>query len=190
MSTSIQDIVARMLRPLSRRIRLMVGRAVITALDDSGGMQVAQVRLLSGEVRDGVEILMQYGHSSLAPGKPEGVYFALGGDRDHGMLINVGTRSVRFKGLRPGESVLHDDQGQKVHLTREGIVIETPLPITLRTPQKVRVEAPLLECTGEIKDRCDTDGRTLESMRTAYDGHTHRENDAGGETNTPTQRML
>lgn len=189
--STVQDIVAKMLRPISRRIRLMVGRAVITALDDSGGMQVAQVRLLSGEVREGVEILMQYGHSSMAPGKPEGVYFALGGDRDHGVMINVGTRSVRFKGLRPGESVLHDDQGQKVHLTREGIVIEgAGLPMTIRDTPKVRFETPLLECTGEIKDRCDADGKTMESMRTTYDDHTHRENDAGGETNVPTQRML
>ncbi len=188
MSTSIQDVVARMLRPLGRRIRLMVGRAVITALDDSGGMQVAQVRLLSGEVRDGVEILMQYGHSSLAPGKPEGVYFALGGDRDHGMLINIGSRSARFKGLRPGESVLHDDQGQKVHLTREGIVIDGGgLPMLITNTPKVRMETSL-DVTGEVKDRCDADGKTMESMRTTYDQHTHT--GSGGQTDQPTPKML
>lgn len=62
----------------------MIGRAIVTAIDDSGKVQIAQVKLLDGEVRDGVEILFQYGFSSLPHGKREGLYFSVGGDRDHG----------------------------------------------------------------------------------------------------------
>ena len=47
---------------------------------------------------------------------------------------------------------------------------------------------PLLECTGEIKDRCNSDGRTMEDMRNIYDGHTHP-GDSGGTTGAPNQVM-
>src|SRR5260364_207023 len=66
-----------------------------------------------------------------------------------------------------GEAALYDDLGQRVILTRHGIVIEgAGLPVTLRnTPEvtlkasaKVRIEAPVLECTGQIIDQCNAGG--------------------------------
>lgn len=55
-----------------------------------------------------------------------------------------------------------------------GIVIEgKTFPITLKSTIKVRLETPLLECTGEIKDRCESDGRSMEEMRNIYNGHNH-----------------
>ena len=186
---SAQAMVSRMMAPLARRLRLMVARAVVTSINDAGGMQSAQVKLLDGEVRDGVELLLQYGLSSNTPGKREGLYFSVGGDRDHGVMINVASRQFRFKALRPGEVVLYDDLGQKVHLTRDGIVIDgAGLPITIKNTPKVRFETPLLECTGEIMDRCDADGKTMESMRSIYDQHKH--NGSGGLTDQPTPKML
>ena len=41
-----------------------------------------------------------------------------------------------------------------------------------------------------IENTLGTITETLEAMRTTYDQHTHRENDAGGQTNVPTQKML
>ncbi len=187
----ITTLVSRMLAPTARRLRLMVARAVVTAINDAGKIQSAQVKLLDGEVRDGVEILHQYGFTSIPPGKREGLYFSVGADRDHGVMICVADREFRLKAIAPGEAALYDDLGQKVHLTRDGIVIDgATLPITLTNTPKVRMETPLLEVTGEIKDRCDSDGKTMESMRTVYDSHTHHENDANGETAVPTQKML
>lgn len=186
-----QAAFSRMLAPLSRRLRLMVGRAVVTAIADAGKVQSAQVKLLDGEVRDGVEILQQYGFTSIPHGKMEGVYFSVGGDRDHGVLICVADRQFRLKGIAPGEAALYDDLDQKVHLTRDGIVIDGgTLPVTIRNTPKVRFETPRLECTGEIVDRCDGDGLSMAEMRDIYDEHTHHENDAHGETNHPSQQML
>lgn len=188
---STQAALNKMLAPLARRLRLMVGRAVVTAIADAGRVQSAQVKLLDGEVRDGVEILHQYGLSSIPPGQPEGLYFSVGGDRDHGVMICVADRQFRLKSIAPGEVALYDDLDQKIHLTRDGIVIDGGnLPITITNTPKVRMETDLLECTGEIKDRCDADGKTLESMRTVFDGHTHHENNGVGDTNAPTQQML
>lgn len=186
----MQLLVSRMVAPLARRLRLMVARAVITSITDGGKIQSAQVKLLDGEVRDGIEILQQYGVTSIAPGNPEGLYFAVGGDRDHGVMICVADRKFRLKGLVPGEVALYDEQGQKVHLTRDGIVVDgAGLPMTVQNTPMVRFETDLLECTGEIKDRCDSGGKTMAGMRTTFNGHTHHENDVHGESSGPTQSM-
>lgn len=183
-------MVSRMLAPFARRLRLMVGRAVVTAINDGGKIQTAQVRLLDGEVRDGVEVLMQYGLHSNAPGKREGIYLSVGGDRDHGVLINVADRQFRMTSLAPGELALRDDLGQMVYLTREGIVIDgAGLPILMTNTPKVRMETLRLEVTGDIVDHCDNGGHSMASMRDVYNGHAHHENDSGGETNAPTQTM-
>lgn len=183
--SDVQRFVLAMLRPINRRLRLMVSRAVVNSLQDDGAFQIVQVKLLDGEIRDGVEVLGQYGHSSRPPGKMEGVFLSAGGDRDHGLMICVGDRQFRFKGLENGESALYDDLGQVVHLTREGIrikgaglplIIEDVPTATVKADDKVRFETPRLECTGEIIDRCDEpDGRTMSDMRDVYNDHDHDE---------------
>lgn len=183
----VQTLVARMMAPVARRVRLMVARAVVTSIADAGKIQSAQVKLLDGEVRDGIEILHQYGVTSIPPGKPEGLYFSVGGDRDHGVLICVADRQFRLKDIAPGEAALYDDLGQKVHLTRDGIVIDgAGKLITLTNTPKVRMEADL-DVTGDIKDRCDSSGKTMAGMRSTYNGHNH--NETNSVTNAPNQVM-
>ena len=193
-----QALFSRMMAPFARRLRLMVGRAVITAINDSGKIQSAQVKLLDGEIRDGVEVLHDYGFMSNAPGRPEGLYFSVGADRDHGAMICVASRQHRLKKLAPGESAIYDDLGQKVHLTRDGIVIDgVGLPliiknaptVTITADTKVRIETPRLECTGDIVDKCDSVDLSMAGMRSTFDDHRHRENGVGSETDTPSQKM-
>jgi phage baseplate assembly protein V len=102
--------LSRLLAPLSRRLRLMVSRAVITAVQDAGKIQTAQVTLLEGEVRDGVEILHQYGFTSVPAEKGEGLYFSVGGDRDHGVMVALADRKFRKKNLEPGEAAVYTDE--------------------------------------------------------------------------------
>ncbi|EFO7235869.1 baseplate assembly protein, partial [Salmonella enterica] len=52
-----------------------------------------------------------------------------------------------------------------------------------------RFEMPI-ESTGDIRDNCDSSGKTMAEMRTTYNGHTHKENgDGGGITDKPGQSM-
>lgn len=54
---------------------------------------------------------------------------------------------------------------------------------------KARFEMPI-ESTGDIRDNCDSSGKTMAEMRTTYNGHTHKENgDGGGITDKPGQPM-
>lgn len=143
-----QALMARMLAPTARRLRLMVARAVVTAIGDAGKIQTGQVKLLDGEVRDGVEILGQYGFTSNPPGQREGLYFSVGGDRDNGVMVCVADRKFRRKNLVSGEVALYTDEdteaaGHYIHFKRgrvieivagEAKIVLSPAGITITTP--------------------------------------------------------
>lgn len=171
----------QMLAPLARRLRLLVSRAVVRGVADGLKMQELQLDLLADEVRDGVERFQQYGFTSHPLSGAEAVVVAVGGSRDHLVALAVDDRRYRPIDLAPGEVALYNNTGTRIVL-RQGGVVE----ITAAT--KVRMVTPLLEVTGEIKDRCDTTGKTMSGMRTSYNGHTHP-GDSGGTTGTPNQPM-
>lgn len=186
----VKQTIDALTAPLRRRVRLMVSRAILTALNDGPGIQILQVKLLANEVRDSVERFQNYGHTSYPLSGSEGIMVCVSGNRDHGVVIALDDRRYRPKNMQPGESAHYDDLGQKIHLTRTGIVITgAGLPVTITDTPKVRMDTPLLEVTGEIKDKCDSDGRTMSNMRSIYNGHTHPENDSGGPTGNPIQGM-
>ena len=98
-------------------------------------------------------------------------------------------RRYRLKGLQTGEVAVYDDQGQSVTLTREGIVVDgAGKTITFRNAPKARFEMDL-EVTGQVKDLCDSGGTTMSAMRLAYNGHRHRENGQGSNTDKPDKAM-
>lgn len=127
----------RMLAPMLGRIQLMIGRAVIAAVDDAAQAQALQVELLEGEAHDGVERFAGYGFTSHPHAGAEALVAFVGGLRSHGVIVAVEDRRYRLKGLAAGEVAIFDDQGAKVHLTRDGIVISSEA--------KVRIEAPTVE---------------------------------------------
>lgn len=118
----LEVVIDRMLGPLRRRVRLMVSRAVISLVNDGGGLQLVQVKLLAGEVRDGVERLQNYGFTSVPLAGAEAGMVCVSGDRDHGLVLAVDDRRYRLKGLSNGEVAMYDDQGQAVHFKRDKTV--------------------------------------------------------------------
>ncbi len=181
--------LGRALAPLARGLQNLFSRGVVSAVNSALKMQTVQIQLLTGEGKDNVEHFEPYGYTSHPQVGAEQVTGFVDGDRSHGIVLIVADRRYRLTGLAAGEMAIHDDQGQKVHLTRNGIVIDgAGLPILLTNAPKVRADVPLFECTGEIKDRCDSDGMTLEAMRNTYNSHTHP-GDSGGTTGQPNQSM-
>lgn len=186
---SFAPVIDKLMAPLRRRVRLMVSRCVLSALSDANGIQGSKVKLLSDEVRDGVERMQNYGYTSVPLPGAEGVMVCVSGNRDHGIVIVMDDRRYRLKGLQAGEVALYDDLQQKIHLTRNGILIKgAGLPVTITDTPKVRMETALLEVTGEIKDKCDSSGKTMSGMRTIYNGHTHND-PQGGAVAAPNQGM-
>lgn len=155
----------------------------------------------AGETFTDREYFQHYGYTSRPTPGAEGIIFREG---NHIIMIASDDRRYRIA-LAEGEVALYDDQGQVIKLKRgkevhiygcdkltADVGVETKITcplVRLVASDKVRIEAPLLEVTGEIKDRCDiAAGKKMSEMRSTYNGHTHP-GDSGGTTGTPTQGM-
>ncbi|MDF8551973.1 HK97 family phage prohead protease [Escherichia coli] len=141
------------------------------------------------EMKEDDEHLEPYGFTARANSGAEAVVLFPDGDRSHAVVVTVSDRRYRLKGLQTGEVAVYDDQGQSVTLTREGIVVDgAGKTITFRNSPKARFEMDL-EVTGQVKDLCDSGGTTMSAMRLAYNGHRHRENGQGSNTDKPDKAM-
>ena len=146
---------AKLLAPLSRRLRLMASRAVLSLISDATGMQIVQVKLLNGEVRDGIERVQNYGFTSVPLPGAEAIFLSLGGDRDHGIVITADDRRYRIKGLQGGEVAIYTDEdkaaadhriifkrGKEIHLVAgASSIVMTPTGITITAPNLDIVKA-------------------------------------------------
>jgi len=147
----VRTALSRMIAPLNRRVRLMVARAVVTAISDAGKIPAVQVKLLDGEVREGIELLHQHGFFSRPRLKPEGVYFSVGGDRDHGVMVAVADRGSARPDLAAGEAVVYTDEdtasaGHRIHFKngREIEIVAGASKIVL-TPEGITITAPAFD---------------------------------------------
>jgi phage baseplate assembly protein V len=158
---------------LYRRARMAVGFGKITATRDDVGVLIAQAKHSELETRDNTAIVQHYGMYSRPHPGAEFVSASTGGDRATTIIIATGDQRYHIQ-LAEGEVCIKDDQGQKVHLTRAGIVIDGGgLPIKIQNAPTVTVDTPLLRCTGDIIDNYLATGRTMAGDRTIYDIHTH-----------------
>ncbi len=173
------------------RLQTLLTRGAVVLADAGRKLQELQLRLMAGEPKGGIEHLEGYGLTAHPLPGAEALAAFFGGDRSHGVVLVVADRRYRIAGLEAGEVCLYDDIGHRIHLTRSGIVIDgAGQAITLTNAPEVRMETDVLKVTGDIRDRCDVaDGRTMAAMRDIYNGHDHAENDSGGPTDEPNQRM-
>lgn len=174
----MNDSLRRMVEPLQRKLRMLAGRAVIRLMSDA---VTAQVEGLADEVRDGAEVFQQYGFRSMPLPGAEGVMLSLGGSRDHTVMLCVDDRRNHATVLASGECVMEDHLGKAVHFKLDG-------SIEVTAASKVRIAAPLLEATGDIRDLSDGAGITMAQMRDIFNSHTHPD-PHGGATGTPPQEM-
>lgn len=128
--------IGKLVAPLKRRVQLMVGRCVLLAVNDKSDVQQLQVRALADELLDKVERFQEYGFTSHPKPGAEGALVCVGGQRGHAIVIAVEDKRYRIKGTKSGEVAMYDDQGQVVHLKRDGMEVSTD------RPQGVKVKAP------------------------------------------------
>ena len=129
----------RLSRPLRRRVMLMIGRAELTVVDDARKLQTVQVEGLAGEVLDRVERMQQYGVTSHPHAGAEALLLALGGMRQHPVVVAVDDRRHRPTGLSEGEVCLYTSEDGAGGAHR----------VVLKNGRKVHVQA-----SGEIRLEC------------------------------------
>lgn len=170
------------------RLTTMLARGTVALANAAAKLQSLQIRLLAGEVKTGMEHFESYGLTAKPHPGAEGIAAFLGGDRSHGVVLAVADRRYRVQGLADGEVCLYDDLGHQVLLGRNGIVINgAGHPVVITNTPRLRVEADI-EATGQIRDLCDSSGKTMSGMRATYNSHTHP-GDSGGTTGQPNQGM-
>lgn len=138
---NISDL-SRALAPLHRRMMLAIGRAVLRAVDDAGGLQRLQVTGYAEETRDQVDRVQPFGLSAVPVAGAEVVVVSVGGSRDHPVAIAVDDRRFRPSGLAAGETCLYSARpAQRITLLADGTI--------LVTGTKLRIECDV-EVTGDV----------------------------------------
>lgn len=183
--------MTRMIRsivdPIARRIKLAIGRAVLTAVLDTGKRQFINMQALNTELKDNVQRVQQYGTTSNPLPGAEIVFVCIGGNRDHPIVISTDDPRYRLNNLQPGEVAVYQANGDSIILKNGNNVIINTQTLTVNATTKVQMNTPILECTGDIIDQAATNAKTLANMRTVYDGHTH--NVTSSVSDAPNQGM-
>lgn len=202
------------LQDLLVRVWEMVARGRLTGKDGSRPMRTIQAELFAGDTRDDIEHFEPYGFSSEPHIDAEPLVISLAGNRNHTVAVCIADRRYRLVGMKTGEVAIFDDLKQKVHLTRDGIEVVTPLNLkadvggeltatvaksaTLKAAS-VKIDSPTTTVTGDLSVQgkitgsngmaLSGGGGAVVSGDVVADGvslksHTHR-GDSGGTTSAP-----
>jgi phage baseplate assembly protein V len=188
---------------LARRVLLLVGRGRVSApVNDAGPVQLLQAQINELETIDNLRRIAEFGFTSVPPQGSDVAIVFVGGDRGGGLVIGTNHQASRPKGLNPGETMIFTQDGKQIYLTAAGgvivkangqpVQIENATTVTIVAATEIVADTPLLKCTGDILDNCNTNTRTVAGMRTVANGHTHKvPNVQGGgstiETDPPDQ---
>lgn len=167
----------------ARRAGISVSRATVEKTDDGKLLQEADLSGYNGETRRGAERFQQYGLATRpkAPTgkkKAEAIVVYPNGNRSNAVVIAIDDRRFRLKNLKEGEVALYDDQGQKVHLTRDGIKFDAgsskkPMTFTCGSSSitiadgKVTITADNIYCVGDTAIGVDGEDKPVKVLTVA-----------------------
>ena len=113
------------IRPIKQRIMTLVARGVLESLKDTGqGIQLVKVNLLAGETRDDLERVQNFGVTSNPPPLSEVVALFVGGNREHGFILDAAPRDlVGRPSVLPGEVAMYSlTPGHRIKLHLGGFI--------------------------------------------------------------------
>lgn len=174
-----------------RRIQMLVGRGRVTRVDDSGPVQLLQVKASGLELADQRVRPQEFGMSSNPPLDSDAALMSVAGDRSATMVVGVNHQPSRPRNLSPGETKLYSQDGKYVYLTASGgivvdangqdIVVNNAKDVTwnlsgkltIVAPGGIDLQTPMVKSTGDMQDNYETNGNTMKEMREIYDMHDH-----------------
>lgn len=119
------DDLKRLLNPLKRKLYLLLGRAILTIMDNSGEAQVVQITMLKNETITDIERPQDFGFDSVPPVEAsDGIAAFINGNRDHGVVLRMQCRTLRPTDLVEGESAIYSNNDatdtHRIHLKADG----------------------------------------------------------------------
>jgi phage baseplate assembly protein V len=175
-------VISEALENLSNRMRMLVGRGRITTSNDTGNVQTHQVKTGALETGDARMRIAEFGFSSMPPVDSDAVMLFLTGERTAGLIIGTAHQASRPRGLAAGETIIYSVDGKHVLIANDRIEVQANgQPVNVLGASTVRIEAsqeiycdtPMLKCTGDILDNCNTQPNTAAGMRQIFNTHTH-----------------
>lgn len=167
----------------ARRVLLALARALVTTVNDSGGVQMMQVKLNALETRDNTPRVSEFGHASNPPVGSDAIVCFLGGDRSNGVVLGTVHQLSRPRNLAPGETMIYSQDGKSVYLTASGgivvdaknqaVTVNNATTVTINAANEIDMNTPLLKVSGDILDNAGTNSRTMKQMRDVFNGHNH-----------------
>lgn len=146
-----------MIATIDARVRRALGgirqafRGLGNLVNSTPAIQLVDGEGLADEQLRAMELMQHYGITSVPPAGFAYIALPVGGKTAHSVVVATEHATFRLKALANGEVAIYDDQGQKVHLTRAGIVIDgAGKPITLRNAPHVDIDSPQVNMTGAL----------------------------------------
>ena len=127
----------RLMAPLGRKVFLLLGRAILNAVNNSENTQKIQITALDGETISDMERFQEYGFETYPVSNSEVFAVFLNGNRDHGVALCVHDRRYRPKDLSEGDVALYTYRDKtvahRIHLKSDGEIeiFGTDLNVTL-----------------------------------------------------------
>ncbi len=133
----------------------MVGRAILSAVDNSKSTQFVKVTALHGETLDEIERFQEYGFETYPLEGAEGFMVFMNGNRDRGIALCFMDRQYRPDDLSEGEIVHYTDEDKKVGGHRiwfkRGQIIEINCKnVTVNATTGVNLDGGLGNLTGVV----------------------------------------
>jgi phage baseplate assembly protein V len=183
----MQKLINAALAPLKRRIMLMVGNAVITAINTGGQTMKAQINSLADTTLADVEFWQNFGFTSNPPKGSRALFVSVGGNQDNPIIISTENGEFRVKNLKEGESCVYSMHGGKLHFMEGDTAVLESAKMQMNFAESLDVDCPKTEYTGALKadELSDVKG-TLEQLRQFVNTHTHISAPPSSPTTPPT----
>jgi hypothetical protein len=101
------DDLKKLLQPIQRQIGGMVSRVVVRAVNDAPGRQELQVEGFDEELHPTVEHMQPFGVRGFPPSDVDGIGFAVGGYRNHLVVMGVAPKVAGMPELKPGDVLFY-----------------------------------------------------------------------------------
>jgi phage baseplate assembly protein V len=164
----------RMIAPLSRRLRLMVGRCLLESVNDGLQRQNVQVRLLSGEVADEIEHYQPGGFTSVPLPGAVGLFMASGGKRSGLAALLLENKEKRLNNLKAGDAAIyHIGEGHYLMLKENGVALLLCKRFEVQASEQVSFDTPLATFTGAVEIAKTSTARDHLSSGVSGKGHDH-----------------
>ena len=140
----IRDVMRHVERRLAG-LRLAF-RARLSTLGKGAAVQLVQADALAGERLQAAELFQHFGFTSGPPPGTQLIVLPLGGSTAHSVIIATENGAYRVD-VQSGEACIYSMWGDKVHLKRERIEVETKV-FHLKASEQVIFETPSLTMHG------------------------------------------